>query len=105
MSNADVIYSHINSNDIQKIEVNSIDMFFNHIAKKTQITIDTIKENERLNKKMLFEAHLLRPYYNRFIKFKEEIYGNYKTWDNEIRDKVDNEFYKKYVENKKTYNY
>lgn len=105
MSNADVIYSHLRADDLQSIEVNKIDMFFEHIAKKTQIKIESPKEQDRLNKQMIFEAHLLKPYYDRFIESKEKVLGNKNLWSNELLEKVEEEFMKKYMNKKRTYSY
>lgn len=105
MSNADVIYSHLKADDIQQVKVNKIDMFFRYMANKGQTTIDKIEQQDILNKQMLFEAHLLKPYFERFIKTKEEIYGNINTWTEDMWKNVEEEFMNKYMSNKRTYSY
>ena len=97
ISQADVIHSHVNS--VEPIKVNPIDMFFKSIAKRTQITIDKSIEKEKEMKRMVFEAYLLKPKFDKFMDEKQQIHGNMKSWSKETWEKLEDEFLKEVYKN------
>lgn len=96
-SQADVIHSHVNS--VEPIQLNHIDMFFRSIAKRTQITIDKVQEEEKQMKKIMFDAYLLAPKFDKFMKEKEKIHGKMIFWSEETLEKLEEEFLKEVYKN------
>lgn len=92
---ADVIYSHVNH--VELVENEEIDMFFNIIRKENQKTFDDIDKEVEIDKKVKFEAYILKPKYEAFVKMKQARFGKMSNWSDSLKEKVKNEFMERYI--------
>lgn len=92
---ADVIYSHVNH--VEPVETEMIDMFFMSIRKETQKTLDDVDKEVEIDKKVKFEAYILKPKYEAFMKMKQARFGKMSNWSDSLKEKVKNEFMERYI--------
>lgn len=92
---ADVIYSHVNH--VELIEPDAIDMFFRSIRKENQKTIDDIDNEAEATRRLEFEAYALRPKFVAFMNHKIKMHGPISMWSKDFLEKMENEFYERYV--------